>query len=154
MAEKENDRISRLANLADELERAYQKAGNLLASRIDPVNDAIKKIGVTMEASQETAFSCEEFEAGEHRKYLLCAVRGKNRECGLYVAVWGYPPGSIDLNDKELAIKHIIKPEELPLPTRIKILDVLDDFVEMYERHVRDTRKNLLEGPVVPESNQ
>ena len=88
-------------------------------------------------------------------EYALCAARGPDREYGLYVSVCDYREYQEDYEDQDgndrvrPAIEfetHLVRPDDLPLPLRVRILDVLDRFVKVYESHVQKDRKSLLNG--------
>jgi len=166
--------VSRLSHLADDLEAAYPKVGDRIAEKVAAVDAAISKIGVTLryrhyaedkrEALAEggtSAYSgpfvlAHESTADGQVEFMLCAARGRDRKCGLYVSACTYTEHDEEFEDRDGVMRSepavqivsvdLLRPAEVPLPVRVKILGVLDKFVEAYEKHVREDRKSLLKG--------
>jgi len=109
----------------------------------------------------DTFVAEEEFEGGGRVEYTLCVTRGKDSKCRVRVSRCTYHVGSPEGENgngqgseeaaKEVTIDEIktIAPNEMPLPIRVKVLERLDDFVILYEKHVRDERKSFLSGSVL-----
>ena len=178
------DAVSRLGKLAAELEQVYPQAGDRIAEAIAPVDAAIRKIGVSLnychyaESVREDIrrrvdpgeyyahpyrFASDEDSAGRTTDYALCAARGPDRQCGLCVSACTYQEYDDEYEDTDGTIRtrpaitvetRLVEPAELPLPIRVRILDVLDRFADAYEKHVRKERKNLLNGSVVPKPSE
>jgi len=175
-ANGQSDRVSRLQELADSLEHAQAAAGDLVSERVTPVDEAIRRIGVTgpdywhrgewlahcratgrklaevlaelpegTPADHPFAFAQESTADGARLEYALCAARGRDRRCGLYVSVCTWRETAIpDLPGAVVESRKLVRPDEIPLPVRVNILNVLDEFTDVYERHVRADRRALL----------
>jgi hypothetical protein len=71
-------------------------------------------------------------------------------KCGLFVSVCKYqikPPASGDEKaEQEVVIKNsaLVPTNALPVPIRVKILDILEDFAAAYDEHVRESRNIIL----------
>jgi hypothetical protein len=175
-ANGQSDRVSRLQRLADSLEHAQAAAGDLVSERVTPVDEAIRRIGVTgpdywhrgewlahchatgralgqvlaelpegTPADHPFAFAQETTADGARLEYALCAARGRDRRCGLYVSVCSWRETSIPgLPGAVVQGRKLVRPDEIPLPVRVNILNVLDEFTDVYERHVRTDRRGLL----------
>ncbi len=164
------DPLSRLQHLADELETAHAEAGEQVGRRIAAVDEAIRRIGVPLPAywhraewlqhfaesgddagdlpdgtptEHPFAFAWDAAPDGDQVEYALCAVRGSDRKCGLHVSVCTH---SGEGQSTQVQSLEVVGPNQLPLPTRIKVLDVLDAFVQDYEAYVRHDRRGILGG--------
>jgi hypothetical protein len=164
------DPLSRLQQLADELETAHTAAGEQVGRRIAVVDEAIRRIGVPLPAywhraewlqhfaesgddagdlpdgtptEHPFAFAWDAAPDGDQVEYALCAVRGSDRKCGLHVSVCTH---SGEGQGTQVESLEVVKPNQLPLPIRIRALDVLDAFVQEYEAYVRHDRRAILGG--------
>jgi len=158
-----------LQKLAADLKDTYSKVGKHIGDTLSPVAAAVAEIDEPWrpphyaEALQNSAaagafrpstcFAHERFANGDEADYVLCVARDADRGCGLKVSVCKYRltapkdgSGGTDAKTPKVAIKDmpLAAPEDLPIPLRVKALDVLDEFVEAYEEHVRATMQGLL----------
>lgn len=176
MCKDQKDAVLRLQGLADDLSQVYPKAGEMVAQAIAPVDEAIKRIGVTLNyqhyaelltddrspllARQHPfTFATDQMANGEQAEWALCAARDRDGTCGLRVSVCKYfecqkqveiEGGDVEMQPECIFGTDIIRPDEVPLPIRVRILNVLEAFVACYEGQVREERKNLLNGSVIP----
>ncbi len=176
--EKEEDAVSRLTNLAADLERVYPEAGDRVAQAIKSVDKAIRQIGVSFREphyaetfSEDTGVRPEGYIAEEEEgngwcvEYALCAVRVElprqgltletKRICKLQVSACRYriddQRGRLRCHMEEIST---IRPQDLALPLRVKILDAIDKFAAVYEAYVRKNRANLLNGSIMPKPTE
>jgi len=167
--------VSRLRELAQTLRSVYEQAGTLVAQAVKPVDQAAEIIGVTFRQPHyaeslksapaerrngakrpDTFVAEEEFEGGGRIEYALCVTRGADGKCRVRVSRCAYrlPESNgqgTETTNGDPVIEEIrtIAPNEMPLPIRVKVLERLDDFVILYEKHVRDDRRNFLDGSVL-----
>ncbi|MHC5034168.1 MAG: hypothetical protein ACYTFZ_03945 [Planctomycetota bacterium] len=177
----QDEAVSRLQSLADELERAHAAAGDIVGKKVAAIDEAVRRIGVPSPAywhraewvqhCQESGenpdqtpegapmqhpfvFAWDTNSDGSSVEYALCAARGRDRKCGLHVSACTYrtvvDPSAEEGEEAEERTEvedvTLVKPDELPLPIRARILDVIERFAEDYEAHVRADRKGLLDG--------
>ena len=146
--------ITRLQKLADELSRVYPIAAERIAKALAPVDAALEKIGVPWKDIEGTTPALESDDAGDTvTDYRLCVLRGTDRRCRVHVHAQTFRRDENDPDEWQTVQESLMMPSELPLPLRVKIVDVLDDFVGSYVAYVRQERKNLLNGSVVPRSS-
>lgn len=166
--------LSHLQNLADEIVEAYQDAGERVSAATSPVEEAVRKIGVPYQCDHyaenaqaliEQDISLEEATAHRHCfaeeeenegevEYALCVARDSKRKCGLHVSICKHSRKDERVSSGPnkgrtrpvitVLEKRLVRPEEVALPIRVKILDVLDDFIESYVEFVRDSRSSIL----------
>lgn len=169
---KDEGAVSRLTELGNQLAEVYPDAGNRVAQAIKPVDEAIQKIGLCFRKQHRAEYNRslhftqrpwtffeEEQEEDCSVEYALCAAR-VNRACRLAVSVCRYRVVGEEYRDDEgraqsedtaiVESVYTVLPSELPLPLRLKILDTIEDFAKGYEEYVREDRKKLLNGSVVP----
>jgi len=141
--EQNDDAVTRLGKLADDLQKTYPAAGERVAKAIEPVDDAIRRIGVTYREEHYAenrrriiekatraniavpdggrvpdTLICNDDEEGTSVEYILCAsrmvVEGK-RDCRLAVSVCRYREGERDWEDHdgEVLTSPVITIEEI-----------------------------------------
>jgi len=157
----------RLQNLSGQLKRAYQRAGDHIADLLTPIEEAVAEIDEPWlpkhfaEALKSddprkahrprSCFASETFANGDRADYVLCVGRKHNRRCGLHVSYCQYAvkpakdPGSRSQSEVSIRESFVVLPDKLPVPMRLKILDILDAFSEEYEDHVREARGDILD---------
>ncbi len=172
-SEKKCEGVSRLTKLAADLNEAYTKAARYVANRLMPLESAIQQVDETwlpdhyaegLQNQEPNAvrhrpacFARETFVSGDEANYALCVARDRDRKCALYVSVCKYHVvhRQKDEGDEnganapaEITIKNqgLVPLSSLPVPLRVKVLDVVDEFAQAYEEHVREARKTLLQG--------
>ena len=159
---KKHAAVTRLQRLADDLRMAYPRVEKRVGEALKEVNAVIAEIGETWKPIHYAenlikggaarrppgCFGHDTFVNGDEADYALFAGRGGGGNCGLYVSICKYhisqpkrASGSPEITVKN---KLLVSVEDLPVPLRVRILDVLEDFAEAYEEHVRDVRKGLL----------
>ena len=157
--------LSRLQKLAVDLKKAYAKVSKHVTKMLTPIESAVAEIGETWKPAHyaeqlrdhekaavvpPTQFAHETFTNGDESDYVLCAGRGPDRKCGLYVSICKYRVATVEDAAEEKSPEVVIRQQllvptsALPVPLRLKLLDVLDAFAEGYEEHVRQTRQSLL----------
>jgi hypothetical protein len=155
------DALARLQPIAND-------AGGMIADATKPIDEAIREIGVALRASH-FAEDCRDWdpegyglyqahasrfvfaiEAADGRcsEYSLCAARGPDGRCGLYVSVCEYhvvdeerekADGSTALVHRaEIDRIYAVRPETLSLALRAQMLDELQQghFLRAYREHV------------------
>ncbi len=144
------------------LKSVTEDTGRMVAGALAPVDEAIREIDIQFRASH-FAEDCRDWhppEGGRHRahasrfvfaiestgdratEYSLCAARGPDGHCGLYVSVCEYhqvtEPGEAA---PRIVIDRIYltKPETLSLWLRVQMLDELTQghFPKAYEAYAR-----------------
>ncbi len=162
--------LSRLKKLAVDLSDGYAKAANSLAKTLQPLEQAIQQVDETwrpvhyaeslLSQNGEQArrppacFAHESFVSGNEAEYVLCVERNPDRKCALYASVCQYALARPDETGKprqgadKVTISHrgLASLDSLPVPLRVRILDILDEFTQGYESHVRKLRAGLLAG--------
>jgi hypothetical protein len=121
--------------------------------------ESVRDQGPSGAVRSPTCFGHETFVNGDEADYALCVAQGPDRKTGVYVSICRYHAGASGsgngggngedpLAEKpaEVSIKSVLLAPvtSLPVPLRVKILDVLDAFASAYDEHVRDTRKEFL----------
>lgn len=165
--ERKSSAALRLQKLSTQLKTAYERAGDHITETLWALEEAVADIdepwapkhfvemlrteGPNKARRPESCFASESFANGDKADYALCVARKHNRRCGLHVSYCQYRVK----NTKDIAGKvvpnvtirdtFLILPEKLPVPLRLKILDVLDPFAEAYEQHVRSVRHDILD---------
>ncbi len=180
----QGDGVSRLQAVAEKLENVYPAAGDALAKAVAPIDEAIRKIGLTYCPDHYAEQCCERRRRGltdsgadahpfcfheeatgaEQVEYGLCAARGSDDNPGLYVSActWGRETEEGEDADGSPYTENLVvvsdvtitRVSDVRLPIRVKILDVLDEFVDCYLAHVKEDRANLLNGSIVPEPSE
>jgi len=157
----------RLQSLGSSLKRAYQNAGDHIADALSPIEEAVGEIdepwlpehfaealkteGPDKAHRPRSCFSTETFANGDKADYVLCVGRKRDRRCGLHVSYCQYAvkpaenPTGAKRSDVVIRESFVVFPDKLPVPMRLKILDVLDAFAEEYEAHVRKVRGDILD---------
>ena len=157
----------RLQSLGSSLKRAYQNAGDHIADALLPIQEAVAEIdepwlpkhfaealktdGPDKAKRPRSCFSTETFANGDHADYVLCVGRKRDRQCGLHVSYCQYAikpaENAAGAKGSDVVIREsfVVFPDKLPVPMRLKILDVLDAFAEEYESHVRKVRSDIMD---------
>lgn len=163
MADKK-DPITQLQELADRLETAHKEAGDRVAEKVQPIDDAIQRIGIAYHFGHYAeqlmnqpagdarlhrhCFAVEVERNGADTEYALCAARDLHRTVRLFVSVCRSKKVPQTEEEQEALVvveeKKMLRPNELALPIRVKMLDELDAFVEAYIEHVEQDREFLL----------
>jgi len=166
MDQRQNAAELKLRKLAVDLKKAYGRATRHITSELKPIEVALEEINEPWkplhyaEVLQEkgfkdakrpgTCFAHETAVNGTEVEYLLCVGRNQDMKCVLYVSVCKYqikhPEDGDQAKEPEVIIKNsaVAPPTALPVPMRMRILDVLEEFAAAYEQHVRDVRKGVL----------
>jgi hypothetical protein len=143
--------------------------GRLIAQAIEPVDEVIRDIGISFRASH-FAEDCRDWNPegyavyqahasrfvfaieatnGNVSEYCLCAARGPDGNCGLYVSVCEYRVVDQQRKNKgghpEVVHRvvmdrvYTVKPNTLSIALRAQMLDELNqgNFIRAYEEHVR-----------------
>ena len=158
----------RLRKLAIDLKKAYSKAGRHIASTLTPFEVAVADIGETWKPAHYaemarnrgvpaavrpvTCFAHETFVNGDEADYVLCVGRKPDMKCSLFVSICKYRigqgqgDGTGEDKEGEVTIRAatLVPVVSLPVPLRMKVIDVLDDFAAEYDEHVRHVRDEIL----------
>ena len=144
------------------LKSVTQDTGRLVAQALEPVDEAIREIDIPFRSSH-FAEDCRDWhppEKGRHRahasrfafciestgnratEYSLCAARGPDGQCGLYVSVCEYhEEGERGTADPLVVVDRVFLtiPEKLSLWARVQMLDELSqgNFIKAYEEYIR-----------------
>ena len=146
--------------------RRQPDAGRLIADALAPINEMIRENGFAFRASHfaEDCRDCPasgyayyqahagrfafaiEAAGGRASEYCLCAARGPDGDCGLYVSVCEYRV--VDEPREGGGIRHrividrirLVKPNALSLKLRAEMLDEVSNgnFLRAYRTHVRE----------------
>lgn len=143
------DALSRLQALPDD-------AGRLIAKTVEPIDDAIRRLGVSLRASH-FAEDCRDWDPdaygvlqahasrfvfaleatnGRCSEYSLCAATGPDGEHGLWVSVCEYHVVEVERTRKDGAVEtlqkaeidrvYLVRPNTLSLELRALLLDELN----------------------------
>lgn len=152
------------------LERLADDAGRMIAKAIEPIDDAIRRIGVSLRASH-FAEDCRDWDPkgygllqahasrfvfaieatnGLCSEYSLCAARGPDGRHGLYVSVCEYHVVDAERKRDDGAMEtvqraqidriYLVRPNTLSLELRALMLD------ELNQGHFLKAYKEHVEG--------
>jgi hypothetical protein len=141
-------------------------AGQMIEDAIVPIDDMIRENGFAFRASH-FAEDCRDWPAtgyayyqahasrfafsieaagGRATEYCLCAARGEDGQCGLYVSVCEYRV--VDKPQEGGGVRHtividqirLIKPNAMSLKLRAEMMDELSqgNFLGAYRTHIRE----------------
>lgn len=164
MDQRQNAAELRLRKLAVDLKKAYGKATKHITSELKPIEVVVEEIGepwrpkhfaeMALEKGEKgfarpaTCFARDTSVNGTEVEYLLCVARNPDMKCGLFVSVCKFQTKQAEGEAKspEIVINNmaLVQPTALPVPIRMKILDILEDFAAAYEEHVRGIRDAIL----------
>jgi hypothetical protein len=154
----------------------YEDTGAMLAKALAPLDEAIRAIDVPFRASHY-AEDCQDWQppeggpqqahasrfvfalesvGGVTTEYSLCAARGEDGACGLYVSICesrdeATPPAEPDGQPVHRVVIdriYVTKPETLSLWLRAQIMDELSQghFLRAYREYVEQTPDPPAEG--------
>jgi hypothetical protein len=166
MDQRQNAAELKLRRLAVDLKKAYGRATRHISAELKPIEVAVEEIGEPWrpkhypEMVKEkgprgvsrplTCFARDTSVNGTEVEYLLCVARNPEMKCGLFVSVCKYQTKQAESEENkaetELVIKNtaLVPTSVLPVPIRMKILDILEDFAAAYDEHVRNVRDTIL----------
>ncbi len=157
--------------------RRQPDAGRLIADAIAPIDEMIRENGFAFRASHfaedcqdwpESGYAYHQAHAGRFAfaieaaggrasEYCLCAARGPDGECGLYVSVCEYRV--VDEPREGGGVRHrividrirLVKPDALSLKLRAEILDELSqgNFLRAYRTHIREHPDGTPEDAII-----
>lgn len=158
------------------LDVRYKDAGAMLAEALAPLDEAIRELDVPFRASHY-AEDCQDWDppdggsqqahasrfvfaiesaGGTTSEYCLCAARGPDGRCGLYVSVCDSrdvaeppaKPGGRPVHRVVIDRIFVTKPETLSLWLRAQIMDELSQghFLRAYREYVEQTPNPPPEG--------
>jgi len=155
--------LGRLRKLVEDLNRGYAKAAAAVTEKLRPLEEIVQQIDETwlpvhtpdrLLANPKdgahrppACFAHETFASGDEAEYVLCVARNEDRNCGLYASVCMYRLGQAAGSGGDKAVvrgTRLLPLASLPVPLRVRALDVLDEFAAEYEKHVRKVREGLL----------
>lgn len=161
------------SDLLTQLRGSFHDAGRMVAEALRPLEEAIREIDVPFRASHyaedcrdwpSSASAARLAHAGRFvfaiectgsrsTEYCLCAARGEDGHCGLYVSVCEYheEPGAGDADPRVVLDRiYLMRPETLSLWLRVQMLDELSqgNFLRTYRAYLDETPDPPPEGGV------